>query len=224
MAAPEPTTEIVMDEALGTRTTPQEMVRLPPLDSWRMERSFSQQSRLHRFRRSFSLFNGHFLELREGRRGHERRAVYNLAFLESQPRTRRFIAWRWVGVTALMLAAGVGVMWAGFLLAGSGILAAAALTLFQALRRSRYQLVFYSYVGGVPLFVLEPEWLVRGDAHAFAALLSERIEDAHWLLPRGRDRLAAIMAEHRRLHESGCLSQRRYERAKRRIMEGFSRT
>lgn len=222
MALAEPDTEIVMEEAPGARRMPEELVRLPPLERWRLESSFSQQSRLRRYSRSFALFNGHFLEVREGRKGQQRRAVFNLAFLEAGPVAHRVIAWRWIVFTLTALGAGIAAMAAGMLLPGSGALAVGILTAFQALRRSRYQWVFYTHVGRVPVFVLEPGWLMQADTRQFADLLSERIEGAHWLLPEGRDRLAAVMAEHRRLHDSGSVSTRRYERAKQRIMRGFS--
>ncbi len=219
MAVAKPDTEIVMDQAPGTRRMPEELVQLPPLERWRLESSFAQQSRLKRYSRSFALFNGHFPEVREGRKGQQRRAVFNLAFLEAGPVPHRVIAWRWIAVTVTVLCAGMGAMAFGLLLLGSGMLAVGGLTAFQALRRSRYQWVFYTHVGRVPVFVLEP----GADTRPFADLLSERIEGAHWLLPQGRDRLPAIMAEHRRLHDSGSISTRRYERAKQRIMNQFSR-
>ena len=223
MAVAEPDTEIVMEEAPGARRMPEELVRLPPLERWRLESSFTQQSRLKRYSRSLALFNGHFLEVREGRKGQQRRAVFNLAFLESGPVPHRVIAWRWMVITVMSLCAGIGAMAFGFLLPGSGVLALGVLTAFQVLRRSCYQWVFYTHLGRVPVFVLEPGWLMRAETRQFADLLSERIEGAHWLLPEGRDRLAAIMAEHRRLHDSGSISTRRYERAKQRIMKAFSR-
>lgn len=222
MAVAEPDTEIVMEEAPGARRMPEDLVRLPPLEHWRLESSFAQQSRLRGYSRSFALFNGHFLEVRQGRKGQQRRAVFNLAFLEAGPVPHRVIAWRWILFTLLALSAGMGVMVFGLLLPGAGILAAGVLAAFQALRRSHYQWVFYTHVGRVPVFVLEAGWLMRAETRQFADLLTERIEGAHWLLPEGRDRLAAIMAEHRRLHESGCVSTRRYEGAKQRIMRGFS--
>jgi hypothetical protein len=201
---------------------PEDLVRLPPLDDWRLERSFNQHNRLDGCRRSLTLFNGHFLELNERKGRHHRRAVFNLAFLETTPELHRCIAWRWIGLSGAALVVGGLAMATGLLAAGSGMLALAILTGLQAARRSRYQLVFSTLVGRTPLFVIEPGWLFRGDAESFAALLGERIEGAHWLLPRGRDRLAAIMAEHRRLHESGSVSERRYQRAKRRILAAFS--
>ncbi len=223
MALAEANTAIVMEAAPGVRRMPEELVRLPPLDRWRLESSFTQQSRIKGYSRSLSLFNGHFLEVREGYRGQQRRAVLNLAFLEAGPLPQRFIAWRWIGLTALAVAAGVAAISSGWVLAGAAVLAVGILTAFQALRRSRLQWVFYTYVGRIPVFALEPGWLIPGSARQFADLLSERIEGAHWLLPQGRDRLAALMAEHRRLHDSGCVSGRRYERARQRIMKGFSR-
>jgi hypothetical protein len=224
MPLAESTTEIVMEKApAGARLMPEDLVRLPPVDSWRLERSFSQRSRLEGQSRSLTLFNGHFLELSECKGRHQRRAVFNLAFLEAEPEVHRFIAWRWIGLGVASLGVGTLAMASGLLLAGSGLLALAILTGLQAVRRSRYQWVYFTHLGRTPLFVLEPGWVFRNDAEAFAGLLGERIEGARWLLPRGRDQLAAIMAEHRRLHESGCLSTRRYERAKRRILAAFSR-
>jgi hypothetical protein len=223
MAVAEPDTEIVMEVAPGSRRMPEELVRLPSMERWRLEYSFVQRSRIKGYSRSFALFNGHFLEVREGRKGQQRRAVFNLAFLESAPVPNRVIAWRWIVLTLMGLCAGIGAMATGLLLVGSGILAVGVLTAFQALRRSCYQWVFYTHLGRVPVFVLEPGWSAQLETRQFADLVSQRTEGAHWLLPEGRDRLAAIMAEHRRLHDSGSVSTRCYERARQRIMNRFSR-
>lgn len=217
----EPTTEIVMDEAPGARLMPDELVRLPPLDSWRMERSFAQHSRLHGRARSFTLFNGHFLELRESTRSRDRRSVFNLAFLDPEPLHWRYIAWRWLTLTAVLWAGGSLMIIMNGWLAGAAMVGAGVLTGIQSLRRSRRQLVFRTDLGRAALFVLDEGWITGRETREFAALLGERIRGAHTLLPRGRDRLAAEMAEHRRLRDSGSLSARRYDRAKQRIFARF---
>lgn len=222
MALTESNRDIVPGAVPGASGMSEELVRLPPLDRWRLEASLNQRGRFQGGSRSLSLFNGHFLEVREAHRGRHRRAVLNLAFLEAGPVAHQKIAWRWLATTAVVLVAGLATMWRDLLLPGSGLLALGVLTGLQGLRRSGWQLVFYTHLGRVPAFVLEPGWLSRGEAERFADVLSERIQGAHWLLPQGRERLAAVMAEHRRLHDSGCVTTRQYERARQRIMSCFS--
>lgn len=217
----ESTTEIVMDEAPGGGLMPDELVRLPPLESWRMERSFTQHSRLHGRWRSFTLFNGHFLELRESTRSRDRRSVFNLAFLDPEPLHWRHVAWRWLTLTAVLLAGGVVTLVMNGWLVGVALMGVGVLTGFQTLRRSRRQLVFRTDLGRAALFVLDEGWITARETREFAALVGERVKGAHTLLPRGRGRLAAEMAEHRRLRDSGCLSARRYDRAKQRIFARF---
>lgn len=214
-------TEIIMDEAPGIRMLPEDLVRLPPLESWRLERTLSQRSRIHDQRRNFTLFSGHYLEFRECRHGRERRAVLNLAFMDPLPRRHRCFAWRW-GVAMLVALTGAGAaLIAGSLIFAAAIAALGVLLAFQTLRRSRDQLVFVTNVGRVPVFALDLGLMSARDSREFAGWLGERAEGAAFLLPRGRQRLAVEMAEHRRLTESGAITRRAYEKAKQRIFASY---
>jgi hypothetical protein len=219
--AAESETDIVVQGLPGQRLLPEELVRLPPAETWRLERSFSQHNRLHERMRSFTLFNGHFLELRETRGARERRGIFNLAFLDPQPVHHRHFAWRWLAAAMLPLAAGAFCMLQGWLLAGAGVLALSVLLAIQVLRRSRDQLIFVTNLGRAPLFVLDMGLTHRRAAREFADLISERVDGASSLLPSGRERLVAEMAEHRRLHDGGAISARRYDMAKRRLFARF---
>lgn len=213
--------EIVMEVAPGSRLLPEDLVRLPPLDTWRLERTLSQRSRIHHRQRNFTLFNGHYLEMRESLRSRERRAIFNLAFLDAEPRRYRRLAWRWLTVTLALAALASAAFALGGAFPGAAVLALAVLASFQVVRRSRDQLVFFTNVGRMPLFALDLGLVSGRESRDFAGLLSERIEGASVLLPRGRERLAAEMAEHRRLHESGAISKRSYEKAKQRIFANY---
>lgn len=85
-----------MEEAPCAQRMPEERVRLPPLDRWRLELSFTQRGGFRGVTRSFSLFKGHSLEVREGRQRQQRRAVLNQVFLKAGPVAHRVIAWRWL--------------------------------------------------------------------------------------------------------------------------------
>lgn len=213
--------EIVMEVAPGSRLLPEDLVRLPPLETWRLERTLSQRSRIHHRQRNFTLFNGHYLEMRESLRSRERRAIFNLAFLDPEPRRHRRLAWRWLGGTLVLVALAAAAFIPGGPLPGAAILALAVLASFQVVRRSRDQLVFFTNVGRMPVFALDLGLVSGRDSREFAGLMAERIEGASVLLPQGRERLAAEMAEHRRLHESGAISKRAYEKAKQRIFASF---
>lgn len=214
-------TEIVMDVAPGSRLMPEELVRLPPLESWRLERTLTQRSRLHNRQRNFTLFNGHYLEMRESLRSRERRAIFNLAFMDPAPRRHRRVAWRWFIATAAALVLAVSMYFLAGVVAAGALLAAAVLIGFQALRRSRDQLVFFTNVGRVPAFALDLGLVGGRESREFAELVGERAEGAAVLLPAGRERLAVEMAEHRRLQESGAIGKRAYDKAKQRIFASF---
>lgn len=221
--AVEPSSEIMLDVPHGARLMPDDLVRLPPLESWRLERSFIQRSRVRGQDASFTLFNGHYLEMRESRRGRERKAIFNLAFLCPRPRLHRRLAASWFVATALLSISAIPAFWFGTPAIGVALVALGALAGLRALRRSRNQLVFVTNAGRAPVFALELGLVGGGETRAFAELLGERIDGAAMLLPRARERLAAEMAEHRRLLSSGAIGKRQYERARQRIFTRFSR-
>lgn len=216
-------TTIVMEDVPGSRLMPEDLVRLPPLESWRLERSFSQRLPLHRMERSLTLFNGHFLELREKRRGRQRRAVFNLAFVNPEPLEKRFVAVRWLAGAAAFGLLAAALLWGGWLLAAALAGASAILLVMQGGRRSHHRTIFYTAEGRAPLFSLELGWVAGRDCKAFAELIGERAQGSSTLLPDGRERLAVEVAELRRLHECGALSRRHYDVARKRIFARFGK-
>lgn len=214
--------EINFDHVLATAREPDEYVRVP--ENRRVDATLVQRSRVRGQSRQVTLFNGHFLEWIEfnGRRPGRTRVV-NLAFVAPEPRLRQHIARRWwAGAALLAVLAGLGFWWSGSA-AGAVLGGLAVIIAMSAARRSRRRLVFRTRYGGIAVFELYAGWRANAVTERFVAQLQERCREAETVLPGGRERLAAEMAEHRRLMKAGCLTEERYALAKKRLFSRFGR-
>lgn len=211
------TDEIVLQGLPGLQAMPDEYVRVPSEETRRQEQVL-ELGRLGS-RARFVLFNGHYLACDAGKSGDPR--VVNLAYLADTPVRVRQPAWRWL-IATLVLAAGAGVTLAlapskeAALLGGFTVIA-----LLGYLHGVRTRIVFRTRYGGIAVFELNAGLLQRRKADAFASVLQERIDGAARILPGGDQRLAAEIAEHRRMLSEGWLSRARYDLAKKRIFSRY---
>jgi len=214
--------QIELVGAGGRHSLYEELLQVPELASRRHELVFEQKNRLLGRHRRIVLFNGRYLEWAEQRGKREVTRIVNLAFMAGSASPRQDIAWRSLVVAVLafivaglLLAVGQPRM---ALVALSGALVGAVL----CLRGSSRRLLFYTRNGRVVMFDLFDQ---RGSNPRFAkviAALQQRGERAWALLPDKKERLAAEVAEHRRLMTEGVISQEQYERAKQRIFRCYS--
>lgn len=214
--------QIELAAVQGRHSLYSDLLHVPELASRRYELVFEQKNRLLGRHRRILLFNGRYLEWTEQRGQHEMTRIINLAFLAGSPSHYRELAWRSLSVALLALTV------AGLLLAvGQPVPALAALGVALlggglCLRGSSRRLLFYTRNGRVVMFDLFEQ---RSDSKRLAKVMSAlqlRSERAWGLLPDRKERLAAEMAEHRRLMTEGIISQAQYERAKQRIFRRYS--
>lgn len=212
--------DIVLQAVPGALDMPDEFVRIPDAARRRHEQELVQQSAPFRRCYRLTLFNGHYLDCQQPQGGSR---VVNLAYLAEEPLIVRENAWRWL-VAGLVAFAGVTVTSLFAQLPESlalGVFAALCLVMYFALSRTR--LIFRTRFGGIAVFELHHRMWNRRHSLDFARLLQERIRGAAVVLPKGDQRLAAEIAEHRRMLMEGWLSRSRYELAKKRIFSRYRR-
>ena len=214
------TDEIVMHAVPGTHELPEELVKIPDFDARRVEASLDN-SRWHGRWGKYVLFNGHYLEC--FRRGSPPRVV-NLSYLSVEPVVQRESAWPWLCVS-IVAAAGASLTAAFAQVQETVALAAVSLLVFVGFLINVHQrLIFRTRTGGIALFEVPVGLFNRKAVLAFVDTMQTRIEGAGAILPVGEGRLAAEMAEHRRLFKEGWLSQARYELAKKRIFSRYRKS
>lgn len=208
---------IVLHAALGADPSPDDDVRVPDETGRVVDDVLLQYGGPLRPRRRLVLFNRHYLEIDDD----VRRRVLNLAYLAPEPLEVREIAWRWL-VAGLASAAGT----LASAVAGSAVHALllatmAAACLAVTVTTSRVRQIFRTRTGGIAVIEVNHWPWGRRASRAFAARLMAGIREAgQGSLPPTR-RLAAEMAEHRRMLTDGWLSRARYELAKKRILARY---
>lgn len=166
-----------------------------------------------------TLFNGHFLAICERQRPDRGERIINLAYLDARPeRIAGNLVQRLQFIAALALLIPLLALWleawalAALMLVGVCV----AGLLIMSARPVLYQ--FHTALGRVPVCNIASHWWQRGQVEHFLAVLSERIDGARVVLPTGSRRLAAELAEHRRMLVSGDLSRKHYEEARLRLI------
>lgn len=213
--------EIIMHAVPGALDMPDEYVRVPNEDSRRVEDRFSQGG-LNGKRSIFQLFNGHYLEV--SGKGQATRVV-NLAYLCLEPARVRDSAWQ-MAIATLVLMTGAAVTLVSGRYPESFILGfSAVVALIAYISALKTRLIFRTRFGCIAVFEL-PVYLFwrRRKASGFASVIQERIDGAARILPDGECRLAAEIAEHRRMLMEGWLSKTRYDLAKKRIFARYRRS
>ncbi len=214
------TDDIVLHAVAGAQDLPEEFVKIPDESLRRPEQQLSN-SRWHGRWRGYTLFNGHYLECQ--RRGAPRRVV-NLAYIATEPMQLREPAWRWLAAAMVMVAGATLTAALEQLMEASVLSLAALLTFTGYLLSVRQRLIFRTRIGGIALFEVPMGLFNRRRVQAFIDTMQARIDGAASILPQGEGRLAAEMAEHRRLLKEGWLSQARYDLAKKRIFGRYRRS
>ncbi|WP_290538366.1 hypothetical protein [Alcanivorax sp.] len=201
----------------------QALLAVPAESDWKAEMVFLQAPGWWRPRRQLTLFNGRYLEWRERKGRSDSARVINLAFVKPEPILQRTLAWCSITVMALAaLVTGLSVHAAWL----PGMIGGALLVLLSGLNSLRCSSASFQFVtrhGGAPVFALYRQ---RGDRERVEKVLKAigvRGQKAWTLLPKGKARLAAEVAEHRRLADSGCLSRDTYEAAKQRIFSRYAK-
>lgn len=200
----------------------QALLAVPEQQDWKPEWVFRQKPRWGRPERQLTLFNGRYLEWREKQGRKESVRVLNLAFVNPEPHLQRVLAWRSLVILLLSsLLAGLAwhLVWMPGQLAG-GLLA--VLSALHALRHSSTSFLFVTRHGRVPVIELYRQRQDRARMNKVLEVVRIRGLKAWKLLPKGKQRLAAEVAEHRRLVESGSLTEGAYRDAKRRIFSTYS--
>jgi len=170
---------------------------------------------------SLSLFNERFIEARQLRGRHETCHDFNLAFINPVPRQCRHRPVGWLlgavmgaAITAVATLAGWGLV----ALVTAGVTAG----LFAAVvKKWRDEWQFETRHGEVPVFRVTVYRREREALLKLVKALSRRCEHAWQQLPQGKVRLAAEMAEHRRLHMAGAIDESQYRYAKQRIFRQY---
>jgi hypothetical protein len=178
-----------------------------------------------------TVLDGHRLAVRTQRpQRPERQYVVDLRFIDGEPVTRRFIAWRWwLASAALAALAGACYQlaeasdvapWLQMALPGSIVSLVAAVCIgMLALHRTHETIQFQSIHGRAVLVEITGSPGCARAAAAFAPEIARRIADARARVAQSKQRfLCDELHEHRRLFEDGVLAQEAYEAGKRRIL------
>lgn len=194
-------------------------VAVPAADQRRSEARLLQRGPWQGREVEFELFNGHYLGIRDRLRPDQPERVLNLAYLRAQPDYQRgdlLVRSRSVAMAGAMLLLVSALFQPSALpLVALAVLCLLALAAMSA-RPGRW--LFSTALGAIPVCHISHRLWAPAEIEAFVSVISERIEGAQVVLPKGSRRLAAELAEHRRMLESGTLSRRHYESARERLL------
>ena len=213
------------NHVLIARMLGDDYVAVPPSAERRLEDRLVQHSPWQGEDVELVLFNGHYLAIRDRQRLELEERVVNLAYLYPRPEyqrgdvvTRMSVVGA-VGLLMLMLAALLQPQ--ALFMVALAVFSLLLLALMSA-RPGRWE--FHTAVGAIPVCAVNRGLLRSADARRFVELLAQRAEGAQVVLPTGNKRLAAELAEHRRMLESGWLSPRHYASARRRLLQRLRRS
>lgn len=197
-------------------------VSVPPSDRRRSEARLFQSNPWQGFEVELELFNGHYLGIHNRLAPKQSEQILNLAYLDPRPvyhpgdlpvRLGRALLATSAPLLAAVFLQGGAVPWV--------LLAVGCLLVLVAMSAKPGYWVFHTASGQVPVCTICGGLLSSAAAEHFVNIVRERIEGAEIVLPRGSRRLAAELAEHRRMLESGCLSRRDYNSARQRLLSKF---
>ncbi|MFN3713243.1 MAG: hypothetical protein ACK4SX_06270 [Alcanivoracaceae bacterium] len=201
----------------------EDYVSVPPDHQRRVDARLAQQLPWLGSAPELMVFNGHFLSLTDRRQPELPERVINLAYLNPTPRWVRGDVRRRVCIAAVVGAmGGLGLLLhPGAALALLLLLLSVVAWLVLSIRPGHWE--FRTAIGGTPVCRISSALFHRADSKAFVTLISERADGASVVLPTGSRRVAAEIAEHRRMLKSGVLSQRHYQAARRRLLASMQR-
>jgi len=182
----------------------------------------------------YLVVNMYYVLIQEQTKSSSRKYWINLANLRHKPKRRLFIEWRWLATAALfpLISAAAykyiptsDLSTKAYIMSGilTGCALMAALSLYFFCRRIRYRHVYYSRIGNVPLLELMPGRPDREKYGRFREIMQEHMRLAREKGVIPGDALARELREHRRLNQSGVISDTQYARAKKIILKGHSK-
>ena len=180
-----------------------------------------QHNKLLRSKQILYVFNDSWGAFRLNRKPEQ---VVSLGFIDPALKTRLHIAWHFLVpalVFCVLAGAAISANWLPSFLkipfAGTGLLLFTAGVMFSSSR-----VVVMTENGRAPLFELHAKLPDKKRFNKFINRFARSIAAAREQLPADNSRLALEMAEHRRLKESGVISEKQYEAAKKHILGNFS--
>jgi hypothetical protein len=194
-------------------------VAVPSPEQRRLECRLLQRQPWQDSEAELELFNGHYLAVRDRRRPELAERVINLAYLDPRPDyhcgdiVSRLLL---TSLASLLVLVTVALLQPQAIL--MAVLAVTCLLLLAFMSASPGCWVFNTALGGIPVCSVSRGLLRLARPRHFVDMLAERAEGAQVILPKGSKRLAAELAEHRRMLESGTLSRRHYESARERLL------
>lgn len=212
----------VTGSSVFARILDDDYVSVPPSDRRRSEARLVQSNPWQGFEVELELFNGHYLGIHDRLALEQSEQILNLAYLDPRP---VYLAGDLPGrLCRVLLAALLPVLLAVFLQGGAApwvLLAVGCLLVLAAMSAKPANWVFRTALGKVPVCTIRGGLVSSGAAEHFVNVVRERIEGAEVVLPSGSRRLAAELAEHRRMLQSGCLSRDDYNSARQRLLSRF---
>lgn len=208
--------------AVFARILNDDYVSVPPSDLRRSEARLLQKNPWQGLEIELELFNGHYLGMHNRLVPGQPEQIINLAYLDPCPAYHPgdlFVRLRRVLIATL-----APLIMAAYLQSGSVpwvLLAICCLLVLVAMSATPGFWVMRTALGQAPVCTIRGSLLSSSAAEHFVSLVRERIEGAEIVLPRGSKRLAAELAEHRRMLQSGCLSRRDYDTARERLLSQF---
>jgi hypothetical protein len=197
----------------------QDYISVPSAEQRRSDARLLQRSPWQGSETEFELFNGHYLGIHNRLDPQQPERLLNLAYLSPQPAYYAGDLLRRLQLTAV--AGGMLLLITALIQSDRFLpvlLATLCLMLLALMSARPGRWVFSTAIGAIAVCEISCGPFSGARAEQFVALLRERIEGAQVVLPSGSRRLAAELAEHRRMLESGSLSRRHYESARQRLL------
>ena len=193
------------------------MAVIPEGKSRKVQSRFTQMIDGKKTHCSYSRFNHRFLSVkRQQRKNTQIDGVIDLSFLQSQVKeTKHFPL---AIIAAALLSALAGAMafilfqFSAYLLLAPALLSVSLIAFAFQQRQHSFQ--FLSLTGDVPILEVNALHPDKAMVSAFMIDLQQAIETASALLPQGKKRTPLIVAEMRRLKDSGFIDECQYESIK----------
>ena len=194
-----------------------------------------QENKLKGIISKFLVVNMYYVFIQEQGKFSSRKYWINLGNLKYKPKRCLYFTWRWLVIAALfalILVSAYKYIPASnlpnkdFTLTSilTGCTLVVALSLWVFFHQIRYRHVYYSRTGKAPFLELIPNRPNRDKYQRFKEVMQEHMRLAcnKGVIPG--DALARELREHRRLNQSGIISNTQYVRAKAFILRGHSQS
>jgi len=194
-----------------------------------------QENKLNGIISKFLVVNMYYVFIQEQGKFSSRKYWINLGNLKYKPKRCLYVTWRWLLTAALFSL--ILVLAYKYIPASNlpnkhftltsilmGCALVVALSLWVFFHQIRYRHVYYSRTGKAPFLELIPNQPNRNKYLRFKEVMQEhmRLACKKGVIPG--DALARELREHRRLNQSGIISDNQYVRAKEFILRGHSQS